>query len=399
MTANWKVVRNTFIWLLIAVMTLGIVIASPYAVKSSAASQTQTVVVAKATTGTWGAVKNGKIDTSVTGVYKNKYGWWYVKKGLVQFQYTGIQKNQYGWWRIEKGKVNFNATGVYKNEYGWWRVEKGKVNFKANAIYQNKYGWWKTTKGKVTFKEEGVFKNDFGWWYVKDSKVDFDFNGLASNKNGLWYIENGKVNFDANGSYTYHGKNYMIEKGKATETSPASDDKKSDDPTRADRKEEAVEVVKEVLKDSPISRAALIEYLTDEKLLGQDVFTKEEATYGVDHADVNWNNVALLAATEYLLEEDAETPTGFSRDLLKAVLEEDKFTAAEVANAMSVVDKDYPATSDFWNKSALISAQDIVDELKKESKTVSRDDLKKVLKEELLFTDAQAAYGAQYVKL
>ena len=131
MTANWKIVRSTLVWLLIALMTMGIVIASPYVMKSEAASVQQTVTVAKAE-GKWGAVKNGKIDTSVTGVYKNSNGWWYVKNGLVQFGYNGIQKNQYGWWRIEKGKVNFVGPEIMGKTLGV--VGLGAVGAKiANA--------------------------------------------------------------------------------------------------------------------------------------------------------------------------------------------------------------------------------------------------------------------------
>ena len=98
MTANWRTLRNTLVWLLVAVMTLGIVIASPYVTRTDAAStKATTVSVAKVDNGTWGVVRNGRSDESVTGVYENNYGWWYVKDGLVQFDYNGIQKNQYGW--------------------------------------------------------------------------------------------------------------------------------------------------------------------------------------------------------------------------------------------------------------------------------------------------------------
>lgn len=267
-------------------------------------------------------------------------------------------------------------------------METGKVNFKANKIYQNAYGWWKTTDGKVTFNENGVFQNDFGWWKVKDSKVDFSFTGIASNSYGDWYLEDGKVRFDKSGSVKYNGKNYIIENGKATPTD------------QGDRREEAVEFVKEVLKEVPLSRAAMIDLLTDKDVLEDEVFTKEEAIYGVDHAGVNWDDQAVLATTLYLLEEDAETPTGLSRALLKELLKEDQYTDGNINHAMSIVDKDYPENSDFWKQSALISAQDIADEAKADpSVSLTRDDIKKVLKEAYLFTDAQAAYGAENAKL
>ena len=370
MTSNWKTMRNTLVWLLVAVITMAIVVSSPYVVKTSAASL-PTVKSCKGLT-----VKQSGKD------------WVTVNAKGSQVNYTGVAQNKNGWWRIENGKVNFKATGVYQNDYGWWRVETGKVNFKANKIYQNAYGWWKTTDGKVTFNENGVFQNDFGWWKVKDSKVDFSFTGIASNSYGDWYLEDGKVRFDKSGSVKYNGKNYIIENGKATPTD------------QGDRREEAVEFVKEVLKEVPLSRAAMIDLLTDEEILEDDVFTKEEATYGVDHAGVNWDDQAVLATTLYLLEEDAETPTGLSRALLIELLKEDQYTDGNINHAMSIVDKDYPENSDFWKQSALISAQDIADEAKADpSVSLTRDDIKNVLKEAYLFTDAQAAYGAENAKL
>ena len=362
MTSNWKTMRNTLVWLLVAVITMAIVVSSPYVVKTSAASL-PTVKSCKGLT-----VKQSGKD------------WVTVNAKGSQVNYTGVAQNNLGWWRVENGKVNFKSTGVYQNDYGWWRVETGKVNFKANKIYQNAYGWWKTTDGKVTFNENGVFQNDFGWWKVKDSKVDFSFTGIASNSYGDWYLEDGKVRFDKSGSVKYNGKNYIIENGKATPTD------------QGDRREEAVEFVKEVLKEVPLSRAAMIDLLTDEEILEDDVFTKEEATYGVDHAGVNWDDQAVLATTLYLLEEDAETPTGLSRALLIELLKEDQYTDGNINHAMSIVDKDYPENSDFWKQSALISAQDIADEAKAEpSVSLTRDDIKNVLKEAYLFTDAQAA--------
>ena len=164
--------------------------------------------------GKWAMYKDGKVDTSATGVFKNKFGWWRVEKGYVNFDAQGIYKNQYGWWKTTDGKVTFKETGVFKNDYGWWRVKDSKVDFDAQGIYRNQNGWWKTTKGKVTFKENGVFKNENGWWKVKDSKVDFNFTGIASNKYGSWYIQKGKVDFNKNGKVKYNNKTYTIKNGK-----------------------------------------------------------------------------------------------------------------------------------------------------------------------------------------
>ena len=141
----------------------------------------------------WALYKNGIVDTSVTSIVKNDYGWWRVENGYVNFGAQGIYKNNYGWWKTTNGKVTFNETGVFKNDYGWWRVEGSKVNFNANGVYKNNYGWWKTQKGKVDFSFTGIAKNEYGTWYVKNGKVDFSKNGVVSYNGKAYQIEKGKV--------------------------------------------------------------------------------------------------------------------------------------------------------------------------------------------------------------
>ena len=375
MTTNWKTMRNTLVWLLVAVITMGIVISSPYATRSSAASL-PTVTSCKGLT----VKKSGK-------------NWVTVNAKGNRINYTGIASNKNGWWRTENGVVNFKATGIYQNDYGWYRVEKGTVNFNANEIYQNDYGWWKTTKGKVTFKENGIFKNQFGWWKVVKSKVDFSFEGIASNQYGKWYLEKGKVRFDKNGSVKYNGVNYYIVNGKAIETANMN---------------KLIQIVEDISSEFYFSKDAVKELMlhkqaiTDfakEYQVDKAYFINEFVTYACDNADVNWNQQAVLASADYL-EDDAGKPNGFSRAFLVELLKEDLFTEGNINYALSFVDKDYPEDSDFWKQSALISAQIIVEEAKEEGADgITRDEIKTALKEGLLFTEDQAAYGAQNVIL
>ena len=327
MTSNWKTVRNTLVWLIVAVITMGIVISSPYIIKSSAASLP--------------TVKSCKGLT----VQKSGKDWVTVNAKGAQVNYTGVASNNLGWWRVENGKVNFKATGIYQNDYGWWRVETGKVNFKANQIYQNSFGWWKTTDGKVLFNENGVFQNSMGWWKVKDSKVDFSFTGIASNKNGTWYIKDGKVRFDANfkaipekeeepfNPYRYNGDWYDVKSGAAT---------------KVDWKPIVIDLVKETEAEYPMSRKLLIQVLQAEDI----GLTEAEATYGADNAGLNYNEQAKKVADEYL-------KIGISKKVLTETLAEDElFTDSEVAYAIAQVEKE--EGSDLWKRQAQTVATELV---------------------------------------
>ncbi len=64
--------------------------------------------------GSWYYFKNGKIDTTYTGMAKNEYGWWYMKNGKLDTTYTGLAQNEYGWWYVKTGKVDTNYIVTFE---------------------------------------------------------------------------------------------------------------------------------------------------------------------------------------------------------------------------------------------------------------------------------------------
>ena len=159
----------------------------------------------------WYYVKNGYVDTSYDSVESNQYGWWRIEKGIVNFNFNGLAANQYGTWYLKNGKVDFNytgfAAGVAKNESGWWYVEGGQVKFNKSDILSGKAntaadkagvdGWWYIVNSKV-YTGNTVANNAYGWWAVRNGKVDFNYTGFASNQYGWWYAEKGQVTFNKN---------------------------------------------------------------------------------------------------------------------------------------------------------------------------------------------------------
>lgn len=295
MTSNWKTMRNTLVWLLVAVITMGIVVSSPYLMKSRAASLP--------------TVKSCK------GLTVKKVGndWVTVNASGNQVSYTGVASNSYGWWRVENGKVNFKANGVYSNDYGWWDVEGGKVNFNGNSIYSNSYGWWKCTGGKVTFNENGVFNNKFGWWKVQNSKVDFSFTGIAGNQYGDWYLENGKVQFDKTGSVKYNGKNYYVVNGKVSDAAVMNT---------------LIHIVEDAAAEDDVSKGFVKHVMTDKETVKELAeiyeidaasFTSDNVDYAISKADVDWANEAYSFCLNTLSDDNDEL-AGLSRAFLREIM-------------------------------------------------------------------------------
>lgn len=136
--------------------------------------------------GNWYYKKDGKVDTTFTGLAENINGWWYVKDGKVDFGFCGFCPNEWGTWYVKYGHIDFQN----------WSIEYGTIN--------GSEGWYLVEANKFV-KKTGVFHNPNGWWYCKDGKVDFSYNGLASNENGIWFIKDGKVDFGVNGNTQVNG--------------------------------------------------------------------------------------------------------------------------------------------------------------------------------------------------
>ena len=168
--------------------------------------------------GNWYYYKDGKIDTSYSGLVENQYGWWKVVNGSVDFGYTGLAYDEtVGWWKVVNGSVDFGYTGLaYDETVGWWKVVNGSVDFGYTGLaYDETVGWWKVVNGSVDFGYTGLaYDETVGWWKVVNGSVDFGYTGLAYDETvGWWKVVNGSVDFNYNGYEIYQGTQYHLTNG------------------------------------------------------------------------------------------------------------------------------------------------------------------------------------------
>ena len=194
----------------------------------------------KATDGNWYYYKNGNVDTTYTGMAKNKYGWWYIKAGKLDRTFTGMATNangtwymrkgkldttvngmiktNLGWVYITKGKLDTTYTGMAKNEYGWWYMKAGKLDRTFSGMATNANGTWYMKKGKLDTTVNGMIKTNLGWVYLTSGKLDTTYTGMAKNKNGWWYIKAGKLDTTFTGMATNASGTWYMNKGKLDTT-------------------------------------------------------------------------------------------------------------------------------------------------------------------------------------
>ncbi len=205
-------------------------------------SRVNTTIEVKQLNGDWYYFKNGKIDTTYTGIASNNIGTWYIEKGQVTFKYTGTYKDASGQiYIIRESRVNTSFTGIEQANGNWYYFKNGKIDTTYTGIASNNIGTWYIEKGQVTFKYTGTYKDasgqiyiiresrvnksftgieqaNGGWYYFKNGKLDTTYTGIASNNIGTWYVENGKITFKYTGTYKDAlGRTYTIKESRVSQ--------------------------------------------------------------------------------------------------------------------------------------------------------------------------------------
>ena len=141
--------------------------------------------------GTWNYYKNGKKDSSYTGLAGNEYGWFYVKNGTVDWEYNGLAGNEYGWFYVKNGTVDWEYNGLAGNEYGWFYVSNGVLDWNYTGLAGNEYGWFYVSNGVLDWNYTGLAENEYGWFYISNGVLDWNYTGQVSNEYGVWNVVNG----------------------------------------------------------------------------------------------------------------------------------------------------------------------------------------------------------------
>ena len=163
--------------------------------------------------GNWYYYKNGKMDTSYTGMVAFGKDWFYVKNGVLDRKYTGLVQQDKEWWYVEKGEWNKAYTGLAacNNRQGY--VRKGYLYTKGNGLTKINSVWYYLKDGWVRQDYTGMVALGEDWFYVKNGMLDRSYTGLGPNENDLWYIKKGQWLSDFTGSLKIEDEIYYIEKG------------------------------------------------------------------------------------------------------------------------------------------------------------------------------------------
>lgn len=164
-------------------------------VKGKVVDDAKSASVVKTPNGKWIYIgKDGKSNSTFTGIASNQYGTWYIDNGVVDFtaegtvditDATGAVAGGPGTgvttYFLLGGKVQTDTTGIVFHEGTPYYVEKGVI-------------------GTANFdKKQLAFEPKWSNWIVLDEAGQPDnFNGLISNQYGTWYTDNnGVVDFNA----------------------------------------------------------------------------------------------------------------------------------------------------------------------------------------------------------
>ena len=175
--------------------------------------------VVKMDGGVWKIFRNGKIDTSYTGLDQAANGvWYYFKNGVQDKTYTGIA-------RSTNGNLYYAKNGVWDTTYtGLAPYTDGKWYYVKAGRHMSYTGIAKSTNGKLYYAQNGVWNTSYTglaqytdgkWYYVKDGR-HVSYTGIAKSTNGkLYYAHNGVWDTSYTGLAQYtDGKWYFVKDGR-----------------------------------------------------------------------------------------------------------------------------------------------------------------------------------------
>ena len=166
--------------------------------------------------GGWYYVQEGALNWNFTGLVNHYGGWYYVKKGVVDFSYTGLYQYNGVWYYLQKGCIDWNYNNLVQYNGGWYYVHNGKIDWSYSTLARvnNSGSWYCVKNGKIAWSYTGLASNESGWYYVKKGVVDFSYNGLCQYNGGWYYLQNGKINWSYSNLVKYNGGWYYVHNGK-----------------------------------------------------------------------------------------------------------------------------------------------------------------------------------------
>ena len=168
----------------------------------------------KAEDGNWYYYVDGVVDTSYTGMAKNKNGWWYITNGKLDTSYTGMAKNKNGWWYITNGKLDTSYTGMAENKNGLWYMNKGKLDRTFTGMCKYDGSWVYVSKGKQDIAYIGLVPYKETFVYVKEGVLDTTFTGMYKHEDVWVFVYKGKLNTTYTGMVEYKDRLVYVREGK-----------------------------------------------------------------------------------------------------------------------------------------------------------------------------------------
>lgn len=163
--------------------------------------------------GIWRYYKDGKVDTSYTGLVTAAGSQIYMKNGVQDTGYTGLFYNAGNWYYIQKGKVNTSYSGLASYNGNWYYVKGGSADWTYTGLSQYNGIWYYVNKGSINWDYTGLYPYNSDWFYIKNGALDWSYTGLCQYSGAWYYIKKGQVDWNYTGTCIYNGTSYYVENG------------------------------------------------------------------------------------------------------------------------------------------------------------------------------------------
>lgn len=178
--------------------------------------------------------KDGKIDTTMTGVVDYNGGKFFCTEGTLDTDAQGANLYDGTWYFLSNGQVQEQFTGFAEYDGAWFVVEKGIINTSFNGLYDYNGGKFVVAAGKLQSGVNGLWQDTANneWVFCSQGQVQTQWTGVAEYNGSFFVLKDGKLD-SKDGTVEYDGETFIVSKGQLYPMT-AAEEPKADEPATSE---------------------------------------------------------------------------------------------------------------------------------------------------------------------
>lgn len=169
--------------------------------------------------GVWAYFKDGKFNSSYSGLFTFNGAQFVITKGLVDTTWNGLKQypaddEEATWYFFSNGQVQ-NVTDLVMYADEWFYIEEGmKSDYTGLVDYDGSK--FMVAESRILTEYTGLLQdpnNAADWYYLDCGQVRTDYTGVVFYDGAAFYVVNGKLDVDMYGTIEFDGVLFAVVSG------------------------------------------------------------------------------------------------------------------------------------------------------------------------------------------